>query len=135
MGKRIAALLLIVSAVLMADRCQAHDDLPYLGEAPTTTAWTSGQKALAATAVALLATDYAQTRDIKNYSDAHERNPILGRHPSDGRIAVYFVTATAGILTAAHMMPEYRTTILGAVIAVEAVVILQNHQLGLRIKF
>lgn len=39
----------------------------------------------------LLFIDYRQTLDIKNHEGYFEINPILGKHPSDSKITIYFI--------------------------------------------
>lgn len=48
-----------------------------------------------AATLALLFWDYRQTLDIKNHPGYFEINFILGNHPSDTKIVVYFILATA----------------------------------------
>lgn len=53
-------------------------------------------------------TEYHQDRAGIYY----EANPLLGRHPSDKKVAVYFnITAVIGLM-AAHFFPEHRQRIL-----------------------
>ena len=39
----------------------------------------------------LLFIDYRQTLDIKNHEGYFEINPILGKHPGDSKITIYFI--------------------------------------------
>ena len=41
--------------------------------------------------LSLLVIDYRQTLDIKNHDNMYEINPILGKHPSDLKITIYFL--------------------------------------------
>lgn len=43
----------------------------------------------------LLFIDYRQTLDIKNHEGYFEINPILGKHPSDTKITIYFIICAA----------------------------------------
>lgn len=99
--------------------------------------WTQEHKALASTAGAMLAADWLQTRQVaKNPDQFHEYNPILGEHPSQGKVNLYFLAAAGGLLLLADFLPsEYRTGLLYGVIAVQAVAITNNLQEGISIRW
>jgi hypothetical protein len=88
-----------------------------------------------------LAADMATTADIKNHPGIHETNPILGAHPSDGKIAAY--GACAGLIHAAityemveHHAPGFIVQaweFLGT--AVEVGYAEHNRRLGLKLRF
>ena len=53
---------------------------------------------------ALIVADYTQTHDITHRDEFIEINPILGKHPSGGRVRAYFGTVlTAHSLIATHL--------------------------------
>jgi len=80
--------------------------------------------------------DYSQTRDIKNHPGMYETNPILGKHPSDDKIATYFVLAGVGHYLVTKALPaEYRPAWQWGAIGLETLVILHNKQIGLSFKF
>ncbi|MGZ3159365.1 MAG: hypothetical protein ACXU7H_09790, partial [Burkholderiaceae bacterium] len=57
------------------------------------------------------ALDAAQTFDIKNHPDLYEKNPLLGRHPSDLKIGAYFIGAGFAHNAITKELPtEYRAT-------------------------
>ena len=82
----------------------------------------------------LLLVDYRQTLDIKNHSEDFETNIILGKHPSDLRITVYFISAAALFVVLFLVFPFYAQIawFLGWA-AVEVWAICNNNKLGLKI--
>ena len=90
-------------------------------------------------AVALTATviDWGQTRTIaKNPHLYHEINPILGRHPSVGRVDAYFAGVIVGGAVVAHLLPgQYRKWFLGGVAVLEIAVTAHNKNIGIGISF
>ena len=99
--------------------------------------WTAEHKTLAVTTGALLAADWLQTRQIaKNPDKFHEYNPILGEHPSQGKVNLYFLAVTGGLLLIADFLPtEWRTPTLYAVSAVQAVAVSNNLSHGISIRW
>ena len=115
------ALLFVL--LLSCLRCHASD-------------WSDSDKIRESVILTTLAIDYAQTRDIKNYNMAFEHNPLLGSHPSDGRIKGYFiVSAIAHVLIADQLAPKYREYLQNGTIAIELVAIGKNKRMGLHLKF
>jgi hypothetical protein len=89
---------------------------------------------------ASLAADMLTTADIRNHPDQHEMNPVLGRYPSDARIAVYGATA-AGLhylvtraLEGANAPPGLVTAWELLSIGVEVGWVAHNYSLGLRVR-
>ncbi|MBI1755049.1 hypothetical protein HY250_01825 [Candidatus Azambacteria bacterium] len=73
--------------------------------------------------------DWHQTRDLKNQPGTYETNPILGRHPSDGKIDLYF----AGCYMVQHFLatrlPEpYASSLLDSVAFTEHLVVEANRE-------
>jgi hypothetical protein len=101
----------------------------------------STQPALEFVFDAALAADMLTTADIKNHPPLVETNPILGQHPSDGKIAAY--GAGVALLHAAityemvsNDVPKPLVTAWELIgIAVEAGYTARNYRLGLRVKF
>lgn len=90
---------------------------------------------------AALAADMITTAQIKNHPPLYETNPILGRHPSDAKIAGYGL-AVAGL----HAAITYEMVSQGVPrviintwellgIGIETGYVAHNYKLGLRIKF
>lgn len=77
--------------------------------------WSTTDKVLGTTSVALDVQDYKQTKAIIAQG-GHEDNPItkgvIGEHPSDGKLFAYKFSGAAFKLWAADSFPKYRTEIL-----------------------
>lgn len=90
-------------------------------------------------AVALTATviDWGQTRYIAKHPQLfHEKNPILGLHPSVGRVNTYFTGAIVGGAVVAHLLPgQYRKWFLGGVAVLEIGVTAHNRHIGIGVSF
>ncbi len=85
---------------------------------------------------ALTVMDWQQTHDIARHPGMFELNPLLGRHPSAGRIDRYFAASLlAHVALARILAPQYRVTFQRATIVAEAVVVGRNTYLGLRVQF
>ena len=82
----------------------------------------------------LLLVDYRQTLDIKNHSSMYEINPILGKHPSDLKITIYFIICSI-LFTAVSLYayPVYDTALiiwLGIWSAMEVWAVQNNIRVG-----
>jgi hypothetical protein len=76
---------------------------------------------------AFLAWDMIQTLDIKTHPELHETNKLLGPHPEDARVSVYFVLIMhANILLWLFLHPIWRDLVPSAVLVVEAVQVYRN---------
>jgi hypothetical protein len=99
--------------------------------------WDRADLALGGVAVSALVVDWGQTRYIAKHPERYrETNPILGDHPSVGRVNAYFagsILATA--LIADWFRPMNRKLFLGAVAAVEIAVTNRNRSLGVKLSF
>lgn len=93
--------------------------------------------ALLGGALAALAVDWGQTRAIAQQPMRYEeRNPILGQHPSIGRVNSYFALAMIGTAGLALALPrEHSRIFLGGLILLETAVVVSNHGIGIRARF
>lgn len=87
-----------------------------------------------AAAAILTVADWAQTRYIaKNPNDYRELNPILGSHPSVGKVNIYFSTVlllgTLGISTG-YINREFLYFYVG----IEGSTVVRNYQVGVEIR-
>ena len=86
---------------------------------------------------ALLFADWKQTRQIARQPDRYyERNPILGKHPSVGRVDTYMVAS--GVLhwiISAKLSPKWREQFQLVSISMQANVVQQNYEIGLGLRF
>lgn len=78
--------------------------------------------------------DWAQTRDIsKRPGELAEANPILGQHPSIGKVNTFFVLRLIGQHYGAKALPdEYRTPVLVALNLAYASVAARNHSMEVK---
>ena len=115
--------------------CGPAASQPYFG--PFLEGWDRTDSLLLTTALSTIAIDWGQTRDIARHPERFtEGNPFLGSHPSVGRVDKYFALAMAGTaVTAGFLAPTPRKWFLGGVTAVEVVVIISNHRVGIRADF
>ncbi len=92
--------------------------------------WTTTDVLLETTFVAGLAMDYAQTQHIaRNPTKYTEENPILGEHPSKGRVNAYYVGVGALHVWGADQLEGWKRTawqLLG--IAAEAYTVRVNRR-------
>lgn len=80
---------------------------------PSQRTWTKEEKLAGAFFVAGRLADAYTTERCLDYPERfYEMNPLLGRHPSDKKLVVYFSLTTAFALTAAHFFPDLRYPIL-----------------------
>jgi len=84
-----------------------------------------------------IAADWGQTRYISSHPDQfHERNLLMGMHPSVGKVDAYFVgylLAHNGVMIA--LPKKYRPYYAGAVTAYEAHLVIQNNSIGIKVDF
>ena len=89
----------------------------------------------------LLALDWAQTRYISTHPDTYqELNPLLGSHPSIGRVNTHFAGAmladwAIGDWLRDEFGDDSRKTWLIAVSVVEGSVVAHNYRIGVRFNF
>lgn len=101
-------------------------------------AWSSEDKIRQALALSLLGADWAQTRTIaKNPQQYHETNPILGEHPSSGRVNNYFAASALGhTLLMNALPPKWRKWGQYGLIGLEAPTVGKNKfQVGIGMTF
>jgi hypothetical protein len=98
--------------------------------------WSATDKTLLGAATVLLVIDWGQTRTIAKDERFVEKNKILGPNPSVGDVDKYFAIATLGTIGLAYALPsQYRGYFLGGVVVLESVVVMRNHQLGIKASF
>ncbi len=99
--------------------------------------WDNTDKLLAATALIATTVDWAQTRYIARHPRQYrELNPILGQHPSTGKVDRYFaLSIVAGSAIAIALPSKYRKVWLGGITLVEVGFVIHNHHIGIRADF
>jgi hypothetical protein len=100
-------------------------------------AWTGEEKAWLGTAAAFTVADWATTRNLsRRYNEGYyENNPILGKHPSTGRVDLYFISAGLIGYTIADNLDQNRKMFLQAWTAVGIFYTNRNLGIGLKMKF
>jgi hypothetical protein len=90
---------------------------------------------LAYTALHLV--DWGQTLNIARNPDRfHERNPILGRHPSPGQVNRYMAASLAAHwLIARALKPKARKIFQGVTLVIKSGFVAGNYSVGLRVDF
>ena len=77
--------------------------------------WDKTDKVLAGYFLAGHAADAYTTEKFLDYPDRfYEKNPVLGKHPRDEEVVIYFAVTALVVLWIAHLYPELRPWILGA---------------------
>jgi hypothetical protein len=83
-----------------------------------------------------LVLDAAQTIDLKNRPAQYEKNPLLGKHPSEKKVIAYFATMGWAHYELTKAMPnEYRKAWQYGWIAAEIFTIIQNKRVGASFSF
>jgi hypothetical protein len=98
--------------------------------------WTKADTAFQLGYTALHIMDWSQTLDIESDSRYYERNSILGKDPSRGRVNTYFAT-TLGLhwLIARALPPKWRSTFQAGTIAIQFGVVKDNFEAGVSLDF
>lgn len=112
--------------------------LQLAGAVPVRLPWSQRDRALAVGFVTTLLIDAAQTRRLARggWRGYDESNPILGRHPSEGRVNAYTAVAGLAVLGVAAAAPKRaRPWVLGAALAVEAYALAMMSSRGVAIRF
>jgi hypothetical protein len=128
---RRAAIVLLVTAVSSTVPAAAAAQ-----QAPRDNrSWRTPHVALASAFAVALSIDAAQTREAMRRG-YRETNPILGPHPSAGRVNTYSFFAGLTVVGAAAAVPaRARPWILGVALAVETFAIAGTVRQGITIKF
>lgn len=126
----IALIAFLVLAAFICTQAKADETDPH---APTpATEWVYQSAAFA---------DMLTTLDIAKHPNLQEENPILGQHPSDGKVIGYY--AATGLLHWAltrelvreHVPSPIVETYEGLSIVLEVDMVGHNYSIGLRARF
>lgn len=113
------SVILIVTIVLITGCSQAHVSNTLYG-----------------TALGTLVVDWGQTRAIVKDPKRHEKNPILGPHPTLEQVDTYFPAIILGTAISYPLLkPSMRPYFYGAITLLESIVIINNFKSGLHINF
>jgi len=99
--------------------------------------WDKMDYSLLAASSVLKVIDWQQTRYIANNPDRfYEQNPILGKHPSETEVNLYFVASYAGQVIIAHYLPsKYRKCWLGLWIGMSGRNSIHNNSIGIKMQW
>jgi hypothetical protein len=87
-------------------------------------------------ALSLWTADYYQTSDIRRHPPCEETNPILGKHPSQGKINRYFAAGALMIPALHYTLPgKWGQMYTYAIIGAEGKTVFDNAKIGLKIRF
>ena len=79
--------------------------------------------------------DWKQTRALESFGHS-ETNPLLGAHPSAGKVNAYFIGCAIGHLLIAYLLPEkWRLAFQAASVFIEIDVVRHNYGVGIRVSF
>jgi len=108
-----------------------------LGAAQAADDWTVEERMTFTASSVLLVADWAQTRQIaRNAQMYRETNPIIGAHPSMGRVNAYFLSALLlNYAIGSSLDRGWRTAWFIGVQSVEASVVQRNLNIGLTLSF
>jgi hypothetical protein len=81
--------------------------------------------------------DWGQTLSIADNPDKyHEINPLIGKHPSRGRVNTYMLASAALHPLVTYVLPsEYRWYWLGGTLTLSTACVINNNSIGLKIGF
>jgi hypothetical protein len=99
--------------------------------------WTSEERAWGYAAGALLVGDWLTTRNMtQRYNEGyHERNPLLGSHPSTAQVNRHFMISVPLIFLVADNWESQRKNWLMGITVIEAAMVANNLRIGLRIQY
>jgi len=99
--------------------------------------WTKTELGLQALSTSLQIIDWGQTLDIAEKPDRYrEINPLIGEHPSRGRVNTYFAVSVLSNIFIAHLLPSlWRRVWLGSRIMISGYLVNGNYGIGLRVNF
>ena len=110
--------------LLLLTSCAHHDP------------WSKADKVLLGTSLGFKTLDYFQTKEFNDDNNYCEKNNYLGKYPSDNEIDLYFSTTTIGQVVIAHFLPSpLRKAWLGGWTIISANAVINNHNIGIRIRF
>jgi hypothetical protein len=74
--------------------------------------WSKTDKALLTTFWLSTGADYATTKNALD-DGGRELNPLIGKHPSDGKLLGYMIITNSAVTAIAHFVPPLRKWLLG----------------------
>lgn len=98
--------------------------------------WTNADTARETAYTVLHIADWGQTRYIAKNPQFYEQNPLLGEHPSVGRVDTYFISGLIAHTAISYALPpKYRRIWQYIGIVMEGGVVAHNTSIGVRFGF
>lgn len=121
----LSAVFVAAAASVLCTECSAHD------------AWTEADSAREGAFLALDLADLGQTRYIARHPEQfYEVNPLIGRHPSVGRVDAVFAGEALAHVAISYTLPErFRPAWQYGSIAFEGALVAHNAHIGIRFNF
>ena len=91
--------------------------------------WTTGEKVLLGASVLASYADYRTTTNVLD-NGGYEMNPLIGKHPSKERLALFLISSEVITIALAHYFPRYRKFLLGGKTAINTGCAIHNSQVG-----
>jgi len=103
----------------------------------TTDKWSTTERTKEAAWLILHAVDWRQTAYAMDRPDKYEElNPILGKHPSEGRLNLFILTTTIGHILITNYIPkEHRSVWQNISIGFKLGAVSNNFYVGAKIKW
>ncbi len=133
----------LIFILMLSFNCFADDHIPYItnqeedNKVVQSNEWTSADTLRETVYFAVDAMDWAQTRNVSRHPDQFgESNPILGFHPSEHKVDLFFISAAFVHYEIAKWLPaEPRAMFQYATIIFEVDTVRNNLKVGAQIKF
>ncbi len=99
--------------------------------------WDRSDKILLISSLIATVIDWRQTNYIAGHPERYgECNPILGRHPSQDKVHLYFAAATASSVLIAYVLPaKYRKIWLSGQLLLSLSCVVNNVGVGIGIRW
>jgi len=98
--------------------------------------WTMEDTEFQVAVLAIKTIDWLQTKEIARNPDYYEINPILGKHPSQNEVDLYFACSAIGHTVVAYYLPKkYRRIWQYVFIGISTGLVCHNYNAGIRINF
>lgn len=103
----------------------------------TTDKWTKAEKTKEVAWLILHAVDYSQTRYAMDRPDEFkEANPLLGDHPSEGRLNLFaLITGIGHVWLTDYVGKEYRSLFQNITLGFKTGTVVNNFYVGAKIEF
>lgn len=111
-------LVVLAGVLLLSTSCVTMNPRP----------WTRTEKVALGLSVLATAADAYTTMEILDKPGGYEKNPLLGRHPSDEKVVVFLGLGEVLTAVVAHFCPDWRLGILGLKTGVSGHAAWRNHE-------